>query len=111
MGKKWDVDDSDIKIIQILIAMLEPCKDFIVKMSSEARNLIYADTKASEVLSKIEALMESHPKNLFIKNFYKQLNARFKERRSEMSDILIYLCKDRINPEEYKFYNKQANQK
>ena len=97
LNKEWEIDHKDMQMVKILVAILEPCKTFVGKMSVENRNLVFADKAAAEMIEKIQIVKEKYAENSFIANFLHQLKLSFAQRRTELSDILLYLCKDRIN--------------
>ena len=107
LNKEWEIDHKDMQMVKILVAILEPCKTFVGKMSVENRNLVFADKAAAEMIEKIQIVKEKYAENSFIANFLHQLKLSFAQRRTELSDILLYLCKDRINLQLPKFQKPQ----
>ena len=108
LKKTWNITKSEIDHARILAAVLEPCKAFVKKMSAEKRTLIFADVAGGEMLNNAKNILEAHPNNSFIKGFYTALKKRFLDRRTELTDVLLFLCKDKINLADHQFYTEPS---
>ena len=93
----WPLTEDEIELIRLLTDMLQPCKTFIAELSSKRVNLVTADLKIEAMFESLEAISTEHAHGaVLIKKFISILERRILERRSEMSDILMFLFGNKI---------------
>jgi len=109
---EWTLSDVEIKSIECLKKLLGPCKLFVDKMSKSKCNLVTAELNIEELLESLEDVRKTINSNdEFIELFITTVKKRLLERRTEMSDILLFLCQNKISLSNRKFYQNPTNEK
>ena len=105
---KWPFEDDDIDLISMLINILKPCKQLINDLSSKRCNLTTADLKICQMLCSIEEIeSENNHASVLKEKFLSILKTRILERRTEASDVLMYLFGNKIKSGK-RFYVKPS---
>ena len=93
------LNDYDENQISILIQCLERVNLAITKLSSNQSNLVSADLTISELLTSLQS-----QNTLLSNDLRERIAQRYVVRRTIMTDILIFLCRNGLELSKFTFY-------
>lgn len=90
----------------MIVDVLEPCALTVKSLSANNANLVYADFKFTELMKCLESICIKYNNHSIISALIWNLEDRFLQRRTRMTDILIFLCRNGLDTTQFRYYTE-----